>query len=293
MGVASKPSKSADWSRTQLLRRLTQVGFGLFIVVSSIRHNVVTTEHLASLEAYCPFGGFATLWRWISSGGLYVQKLHQSNLVLALGLVIGVILAGGAFCGWICPFGALQDLLDWVRRKLRLPEIEVPARLDRILRYGRYVMLVGILYATISTVKLWFADFDPYRTIFSLSWLFEFNLAEHWPAYTVALVVVAGALLIPRFWCRYACPLGGVISLLGHLSLLRIRRDAVECRDCAVCNAPCPVKIDVARADPVISTACIGCLECVEACPRHGALDVTLGPALPKVFKPKKEESIA
>jgi polyferredoxin len=293
MALASKTSKSAGWSRTQLLRRLTQVGFGLFIIVSSLRHNLVTTEHLASLEAYCPFGGFATLWRWISSGGLYVQKLHQSNLVLAVGLVIGVILAGGAFCGWICPFGALQDLLDWICKKLSLPEIEVPARLDRFLKYGRYVMLIGILYATISTVKLWFADFDPYRTIFSLGWLFEFNLAEHWPAYTVALVVVAGALLIPRFWCRYACPLGGVISLLGHLSLLRIRRDAVECKDCALCNAPCLVKIDVARADPVVSTDCIGCLECVETCPRHGALDVTLGPALPKVFRLKKEESIA
>lgn len=292
MGVAGGLSKSAGWSRTQLLRRLTQVGFGLFIIVSSIRHNVVATEHMASIEAYCPFGGFATFWRWISSGGLYVQKLHQSNLVLALGLVIGVILAGGAFCGWICPFGALQDLLDWARRKLHLPEIEVAARLDRILRYGRYVVLVGILYATISTVKLWFADFDPYRTIFSLGWLFEFNLSEHWPAYAVALIVITGALLIPRFWCRYACPLGGVISLLGHLSLLRIRRDAVECKDCAVCNASCPVKIDVAHADPAVSTDCIGCLECVETCPRHGVLDVTIGPVVPKVFKLKKEERI-
>lgn len=288
-----KPGRKAGMSRTQVARRLTQSAFSLFIIVSSIRHNVVATEHLASIDAYCPFGGFATLWRWLASGGLFVQKTHQSNLILMLGLIVGVILAGGAFCGWICPFGALQDLLNWVREELRLPEVRVPARLDRALTYGRYVTLAAILYATISTVRLWFADFDPYRTIFGLGWLFEFNLAEHWPAYAVALGVVVGAVLIPRFWCRYLCPLGGVISLLGNLSLLRIRRDEAACSRCAVCNTPCPVKIDVARADPAVSVDCIGCLACVESCPRHKALSLTLGPALPRVFRLRKKENPA
>jgi polyferredoxin len=277
-------------SRTQMLRRLTQTGFGLFILVSSVRHYLVANEHVASIDAYCPFGGFATLWRWISSGGLYVQKTHQSNLVLALGLVVSVLLVGGAFCGWICPFGALQDALDWIRRKLHLPAIRVPARLDRILAYGRYVMLASILYATISTVRLWFADYDPYRTLFGLGWLFEFNLAEHWPAYAVAAGVIVGALLIPRFWCRYACPLGGAISLLGNLSLVRIRRNTTTCQGCAVCNVPCPVQIDVAQADPAVSAECIGCLACVERCPFPGTLDVTLGPVAPKGFRPSRKE---
>jgi hypothetical protein len=289
----AKKAKSSKRSRTQMLRRLTQAGFGLFIVVSSIRHGVVTSEHLASIDAYCPFGGFETAWRWLSSGGLYVQKTHLSNLVLALGLVVGVILAGGAFCGWICPFGAFQDLLDWIRKKLHLPELRVPARLDRILGYGRYLTLAGILYATITTVKLWFADFDPYRTIFGLDWLFEFDLATQWPAYVVALAIVAGALFIPRFWCRYACPLGGIISLLGNVSLLRIRREPSQCKGCAVCNVSCPVKIDVAKADTAVSANCIGCLACVESCPRHGALSVTLGPALPKILRLRKKESAA
>jgi polyferredoxin len=293
MASASQPVKRTTRPRTQLLRRLTQAGFGLFIIVSSARHHIATTEHLASIDAYCPFGGIETLWRWLSTGGLYVQKTHQSNLVLLLGLIAGVILAGGAFCGWICPFGALNDALNWIRKVLRLPELRVPARLDRILTYGRYVTLAVILYATIATVKLWFADWDPYRTIFSLNWLWEFNLSEHWLAYTVAVVILVGAFLIPRFWCRYLCPLGGAIGLLGNLSLLRIRRDKAECSGCAICNAPCPVKIDVAQADPAVSADCIGCLECVEVCPREKALSVMLGPALPKLLRPGKKEEVA
>jgi polyferredoxin len=278
--------------RTRVLRRLTQAGFGLLIIATSILHYAVTSQHMASIDAYCPFGGFETLWRWASSGGLFVQMTHGSNLVLALGLIAGVILAGGAFCGWICPFGAFQDLLGWLRKKLHLPEVRVPARLDRVLTYGRYVSLAVILAATIASVKLWFAGWDPYRTIFGLGWIFEFNLAEHWLAYLVAVVVTGAALVIPRAWCRYACPLGGAISLLGNLSLLRIRRTQSECRGCAVCNRPCPVKIDVAHAD-VVSADCIGCLECVEACPHSAALGVTLGPALPKLLRPRKEESVA
>jgi polyferredoxin len=102
---------------------------------------------------------------------------------------------------------------------------------------------------------------------------------------------VVGSLFIRRFWCRYLCPLGGLIGALSNLSLLRIRRIESDCKGCAVCNAPCPVKIDVAQANPAVSTDCIGCLECVEACPRPGALDVTLGPALPPILKPGRKES--
>jgi polyferredoxin len=276
-------------NRTRVLRRTTQAAFGLFIIVTSILHYTVTSQHMASIDAYCPFGGFETLWRWLSTGGLFVQMTHASNLVLVLGLIAGVILAGGAFCGWVCPFGAFQDLLSWTRKKLHLPEVRVPARLDRVLTYGRYVSLAVIIAATIASVKLWFAAWDPYRTLFGLGWIFEFNLAENWLAYLVALIVIGGVLVIPRAWCRYACPLGGAISLLGNLSLLRIRRDAGECSGCAVCNKPCPVRIDVAHADPAVSANCIGCLECVEACPRKAALGVTLGPALPKIRTGKKE----
>ncbi|MBN1659475.1 MAG: 4Fe-4S binding protein [Anaerolineae bacterium] len=220
------------------------------------------------------------------------MRCTSSNLILALGLIAGVIVAGGAFCGWVCPFGALQDLLNWVRTRLRRPEVVLPARLDRVLTYGRYVVLAGILYATIATVKLWFADYDPYRTIFGLGWLFEFNLAEQWPAYAVALGIVAGSLFANRFWCRYLCPLGGIISILGNLSLLRIRRTETDCQGCAVCNAPCPVRIDVAHASPAVSADCIGCLACLDACPRSGALDVTLGLSLPTFHKPKKGKEV-
>ncbi|MGE5139182.1 MAG: 4Fe-4S binding protein, partial [Rudaea sp.] len=119
---------------------------------------------------------------------------------------------------------------------------------------------------------------DPYKTLFGLGWLFEFNLASSWIPYTIAVVVLIASLFVERAWCRFACPLGGAISLLGNFSLLRIRRTGASCKSCAVCDRPCPVKLPVATAD-TISSNCIGCLACVDACPRPGALQVQLAPA--------------
>ena len=281
--IPPKPKTSAkDYRKrivwTQRSRRLTQLAFAAFIIIMSVVHNLSAVDGATpSIDALCPFGGIETLQRFIASGGQFIPKTHLSNIVLLIGLTIGVVLAGGAFCGLVCPFGALQDGLTWLRKKLHIKEIIVAPQADRVLRYGRYLVLALILIQTISTVKLWFADFDPYRTIFGLGWLFEFNLATNWPAYTIALLVIGGSFLIERAWCRYLCPLGGAISLFGKFSLLRIRRTGDSCKSCAVCERPCPVKLPVATSN-TISSNCIGCLECVAACPRHDTLDVRLAP---------------
>lgn len=273
------PAQAYRWrmETTQGLRRVVQAAFLAFILYTAIVHNLATEDGTtASIDALCPLGGVETLFQWATTGQ-YISKTHLSNLILALGLLIGTLFAGGAFCGWVCPLGTVQDGLAWLRAKLHLPDIQVPPLLDRVLRYGRFVVLALIVYQTIYTVKLWFADFDPYRTLFGLGWLFEFNLAESWVAYTITGGVLLTSLVVERAWCRYACPLGGVISLLGNFSLLRIKRNGVACRGCSICERPCPVKLNVATAQTV-SSNCIGCLACVEACPRHGALEVQLSP---------------
>lgn len=264
---------SRSW--TPLLQRLSQLAFGVFILVASVRHALASTGGaLPSTDAYCPFGGLETLWK-LATQGTFISKTHPSNIVLALGLLVGTALVGGAFCGWVCPFGGLQDLLTAIRRRLRLPEVKVPARVDTVLGFGRYVVLAGILYATVQTGKMWFADYDPYRTIFSLGWLFEFNWAEAWPAYVVSLAVLVGAFFVPRLWCRYLCPLGGVISLVQRISLFRIRRNAATCIQCKKCDRACPVGIRVSQKKSV-TASCISCLSCVEACPVKDTLYVGL-----------------
>jgi NapH/MauN family ferredoxin-type protein len=264
-------------NRTQRIRHLSQAIFVALILYSSVIHQLATEDGTtASIDALCPFGGIETIWQAVSTGQ-YVPKTHQSNVIVLAALALGTLLAGGVFCGWVCPFGAVQDFLTWLRRKLHLPELKVPARLDGILRYGRYLVLGLILYQTITTVTLWFSAFDPYRTLFGLGWLFEFNPAVEGTAYVITVIVLVLSLFVERAWCRYACPLGGAISLLGKFSLLRIRRTESACKSCALCSAPCPVKLPVSPST-VISSNCIGCMACVDTCPRPNALSLKLAP---------------
>lgn len=277
---AAKPRarrRRTNW--TNIARRVSQLAFAMLVLVASARHLLgMENSALASIDALCPFGGAETLWTWLTTGRL-VAMTHPSNLVLGLGLLIGTLLAGNAFCGWICPFGAFEDALAWVRRKLHLPAIKLPGKVDAILRYGRFVVLAVILYATITSLKLWFAEYDPYRTLFSLHWLFEFDLAAMWPGLAILGIVTAGSLLIERAWCKYLCPLGGVLSLVQHFSFLRIRREDAGCKGCALCDRPCPMGINVSQANPAVNTDCIGCLACVEVCPKPDVLTVQLAPA--------------
>jgi polyferredoxin len=211
-------------------RRVSQLVFAGYLIGMSVLHQLgeKTGSVTPSIDALCPFGAVETLWTWVTTGR-FISMIHPSNLVLGLAVLVGY-LAGNAFCGWVCPFGAYQDGLTWIRRKLHIPEVKFSARTDAILRYGRFVVLAIIIFASISTLKLWFAEYDPYRTLFGLHWLFAFNLASMWPAFVILGAVTIGSLLIDRFWCRYLCPAGAVLSVLSHFSLLRIRRKEAAAR---------------------------------------------------------------
>ncbi len=257
--------------RVRVARYTSQVLFAVLILGAAIRHQLATVNGTtASTDALCPFGGAETFITWITTG-TFISKTHPSNLILFAAVVLATILVGNAFCGWVCPFGALQDALTWARKKLHLPVVVVPERLDKVLRWGRFVTLGVILYFSVTTAKLWFADWDPYVNIFNLGWLF--GETEKLPlALSVIGVTVVGSVLVERAWCRYLCPFGAVFKVLGFLSLTRIRRSTNACTDCTLCDRPCPVDITPSKAKPMVSTDCIGCLDCVAACPVNGAL---------------------
>ncbi|HRA06177.1 MAG TPA: 4Fe-4S binding protein [Propionicimonas sp.] len=262
-----------DMRRVKGARHATQLVVGGIIVAAAIRHQLETAGAAASVDALCPFGAMETLLTWATTGTL-IAKTHPSNLVLGVGLLVGTLLVGNAFCGWICPFGAIQDALSWLRRKLHLPTVVVPRRLDSALRWGRFLVLALVIFMSYTTARLWFAGYDPYLTLFGLHWLFGAEASDYWVALLILGLVVAASLVVDRFWCRYLCPLGAVLSVAGRFSLLRIRRSSSACTDCTLCDKPCPVGIEPSKARPLVSPDCIGCMDCVATCPVRGALTV-------------------
>ena len=97
--------------RLHLVRHLVQLGCASFIGYVAVGHELLPEGAVASAESYCPFGGLETLYRWLDSGGKFIEHSHASNLVLFVAIALTAIVGRGVLCGWVCPLGATIGLI--------------------------------------------------------------------------------------------------------------------------------------------------------------------------------------
>lgn len=250
--------------RSIWIRKIVQWFFFLLIALISINHTLVENGGgipfltSASLHALCPFGGVVTIYQYATTG-TFVQKIHESAFVL---MIIGFALAflfGPVFCGWVCPLGTVQEWVGKLGKKLfkRRYNHFIPARLDNILRYLRYLILAWVIYVTATTGTLIFASYDPYFALFNF-WTTEVAAGS--------LIILGLALVLSLFverpWCKYACPYGAVLGLTNLFRVFKIKRSESTCKADGACSIMCPMNIPVDMLKTVRDHQCISCLEC-------------------------------
>lgn len=219
----------------------------------------------------CPIGAFQAV---ISSRN-YQFTFYVTGFLLFFGALFGRFV-----CGWLCPFGLIQDLLykiPFVKKLRKLPG-------DRWLRLLKYVILAGfvivlplIVLDIVGQGQPWFCKYIcPSGTLFAgiplvasnpalqsaLGWLFNWKV-------TVLVVLLLLSVAVYRPFCRYLCPLGAIYGLFNPVALYRFRIDAQKCTQCGACQRACPMGIPVQSAPN--SPECIRCGKCKAACP-HGAI---------------------
>ncbi|MBA4384636.1 MAG: hypothetical protein C0410_07860 [Anaerolinea sp.] len=277
----------------QTLRRIAQIGVASFITYLIIRNAIVGEDSgiaTTSPEAYCPFGGLETLYKYITTGTSFVSHTHLSNIVMLIAVLVVALLFRSAFCGWFCPLGFIQDIVSkfsgflqkhipGLRRGISSLKIKSTrlAILDRYLRYLKYLVLVWSVGGAAIFGYMVFRDFDPWSALISIA---EFSFT---PGLIVLIITLVASFFIERPWCRYACPLGAASGLLGKLSPAYLKRDTDVCTSCKICTKTCPMGLKIHDVNTVKSVDCVTCLECVDACPLNGALEVKIG--LPLIGK--------
>lgn len=213
---------------------------------------------------------------------------------LASILIIGIII-GRLLCGWACPFGFIQDLLSRLsKEKIRISQqnhnkyIKIKFVFLGITLFVSFILALSLhldannelkralgsfaegIFYTISPNETFFGDLPSLLTQISTGSL-NLNISNYLLYFNLIFLIfiLIGAFKIPRFWCRYLCPLGGFLGLIAKCSLLGIRRDLTKCDRCMKCVKVCPMQIKILELpwEKFTDTECTLCVECIEECP--------------------------
>jgi NosR/NirI family transcriptional regulator, nitrous oxide reductase regulator len=230
----------AFFTKSTPLRWATLAGTVLFL--GFVGRGFLSISHLSSAMVVGP--------------GLFLSDL--SLLLLVLFTVATTVFWGRIFCGYLCPFGVLQDLLDrFVPRRFRR---RMPSWIHDRALWVKYVILVAVLtpaFVEVVAPRLIRRDFsiyqyvEPFGTVF-----FRSPSVLLW---ALALGFLAASAVVPRFYCRYVCPLGAALAVVSRVSPFRIRR-VEQCTVCKVCEQSCPT--GAIRGHEVDFPECVRCSVC-------------------------------
>lgn len=225
------------------------------------------------------FAAVGQIWRQALTGTWNWQTMAAPVAVL-LALFPLTILWGRFFCGFLCSFGALGDLLWHLSRRFTKRKYGVSALWERRLQYGKFLVLAGAF--VLWTAGLFLPDrADPWH-IFGL-----YTTPSGWtdlswfvtPGAVLLAVIAVGSLVVERFFCRYLCPLGALFQLLSGKRLFVLRKPREHCGPCRLCTWQCSMGLDLTRTDVVRDGGCINCFECLAHCPKDN-IKTTPAPAL-------------
>jgi polyferredoxin len=206
---------------------------------------------------------------------------------------------GRSLCGWVCPFGLVQELIGYVKRG----QMEFSPRTHNWLIYIKYVVLVVVLLVSGSVAAMLasgsaeglsafgvfaaapFSALSPADTLFAVIPNGVYTLVNNVDAFVAgalavrpllwARFVILGAVLVfaayvQRSWCKYFCPHGALLAFLNRFSFLGLQRDPVKCKKtgCNDCVAACPMNVPILELpwEKFTHPECIYCLKCADAC---------------------------
>ena len=197
----------------------------------------------------------------VSAGAGLKSFLYDpvSLLLIAFTLISLVVWGRGTFCGWLCPFGALQEFIGLLARALRIPQWRMPAKLSRLLARSRYAILAllagAAALAPAAAEKL--VEIEPFKTSITV------GFQREWPFLLWAVGLLLAGAFVYKFFCRFVCPLGAALTLGGRLRrwnwLPRIEACGQPCQRCRI----------ACRYDAIAPTGgidydeCHQCLDCV------------------------------
>ena len=184
----------------------------------------------------------------------------MTSTVWAATAITFFIWGRGTFCGWLCPFGALQELVSQVGKWIGIQPRTVKDSWDRHLKKLKYLVLLLLVLVAFTSAP-WtdrLVEIEPFKTTITF-YLFE----REWPYVAWALLIILASLFSYKGFCRYLCPLGALMALLGKVRLFNWLARRTECGNpCQLCKKACQYNA-IGQAGHIDYNECFQCLDCV------------------------------
>lgn len=224
-----------------------------FLIITVVYIGWVLSGQLSVVNVFTFLQAFMKDFSW----DLFL--LDPVIFILWCAAAVTMILWGrSVYCGWLCPFGALQELLNVVARYIKIPQIEPPFAIHERLWAIKYLILLALFGLSLDSLALaeQFAEIEPFKTTF----LLKFD--RQWPFIAWAVLLLFINLFNRKFFCRYLCPLGAALSTGNNLRLFSWLKRRNECGDpCKICAKEC--EIQAIQPDGTINMReCHYCLDC-------------------------------
>lgn len=203
---------------------------------------------------------YTLLLALVNGFDITVFLLDPIIFVLWTYVFISLFLWGrGLFCGWLCPFGVMQELTSKLAKLLKIKQFKISEQRHQRLQKLKYVILlvlVGSAFFSLSLAEK-MAEIEPFKTAVTLVFV------RSWPFVLYAVLLLAAGLYIHKFFCRYLCPLGAGLAILGRFSVFKWLKRRKECgAPCQLCKVRCEID-SINRDGSVDYDECVQCLECI------------------------------
>ena len=224
-----------------------------FLTVTLVFLGWYANAQLSVVNLMALFGALTTDFSW------QAFLLDPLTFILWFAVAAALIFWGrGAYCGWLCPFGALQELLNQIGRKLGIPQWTLPWGLHERLWPVKYMIFLGLFGVSLASIEQAevYAEVEPFKTAIIL------NFVRAWPFVAYAGALLMAGLFVERFFCRYLCPLGAALAIPARLRMFDWLKRYKECGNpCQTCANECFVQA-IHPTGEINPNECLNCMHC-------------------------------
>ncbi|TKD21375.1 regulatory protein NosR [Rhodobacter capsulatus] len=238
-----------------------------FLTVTLVFLGFYANAQLSVVNLMALFGALTTSFSW------QAFLLDPLTFILWFAVAAALLFWGrGAYCGWLCPFGALQEITNRIARALRIPQWTLPWGLNERLWPIKYMIFLGLFGVSLGSIEQaeHLAEIEPFKTAIILKFV------RAWPFVAYAAALLMAGLFVERFYCRYLCPLGAALAIPARLRMFDWLKRYHDCGNpCQVCAHDCPVQA-IHPTGEINPNECVTCLHCQVLYQSHARCPVVI-----------------